>query len=442
MVVRAGQAVPNLLLRQAREARNLTQDEVADGLIQLGAGGVTGGLVSKWERGICRPTAFHRRLLCQLFEATGEELGFASSRVAMVTYQESKEIQAGRTSVACMPDEASNEDMDRRLFVKLFGTAAGSALFSPELFNLLRALEASGVGRNALGYLEEKSAALETQYINAGPIQVRAPALALLDRVTAQLDRPQTVAVRRRLSAVAAQLAVLMRYLSQDITSPTGDQQEAAQDWCRVAMAAALEAGDDAYCAYVLGSRSLVPTYQGKPKEALTYIDGGKGFAVRTTNAALSAWLLSLEARAYADLHDARACNAALIQAEQLIERIRPDERRAGIDFFDRPRLLSAKGTCCMILGRPDAVAVLSEALSLHPPAHQMYRSLALLESAIAQTDHGELEAACQSTIAAMSISKDKRVGPLAQRERQLHARLDRWESEPAVMEIRERLIA
>jgi transcriptional regulator with XRE-family HTH domain len=64
VVVHANEAVPNLLLRQAREARNLTQDEVAEGLVQLGAKGATGGLVSKWERGICRPNRFHRRL-CQ-----------------------------------------------------------------------------------------------------------------------------------------------------------------------------------------------------------------------------------------------------------------------------------------------------------------------------------------------------------------------------------------
>jgi transcriptional regulator with XRE-family HTH domain len=79
MVVPAGEAVPNVLLRQAREARNQTQDEVADGLIQLGAGGVTGNLVSKWERGICRPSRFHRRLLCQFFEVTPEQLGFGGT---------------------------------------------------------------------------------------------------------------------------------------------------------------------------------------------------------------------------------------------------------------------------------------------------------------------------------------------------------------------------
>lgn len=78
MVVPIDQAIPNLLLRQARERRNLTQDEVADGLIQLGAKGATGGLVSKWERGMCRPSRFYRRLLCRFFDATLEELGLAT----------------------------------------------------------------------------------------------------------------------------------------------------------------------------------------------------------------------------------------------------------------------------------------------------------------------------------------------------------------------------
>jgi transcriptional regulator with XRE-family HTH domain len=79
MVVPIDQAHPNVLLRQARERRNLTQEEVADGLIQIGAKGATGGLVSKWERGVCRPSRFHRRLLCRLFNATQEQLGLAGT---------------------------------------------------------------------------------------------------------------------------------------------------------------------------------------------------------------------------------------------------------------------------------------------------------------------------------------------------------------------------
>jgi hypothetical protein len=48
-------------------------------LVRLGAKGATGGLVSKWERGICRPNRFHRRLLCQFFDASQAQLGLAPS---------------------------------------------------------------------------------------------------------------------------------------------------------------------------------------------------------------------------------------------------------------------------------------------------------------------------------------------------------------------------
>lgn len=88
MVVPARDAAPNTRLRHTREARNLTQDEVADGLIQLGAKGVTGGLVSKWERGVCRPNRFHQRLLCRLFGLTAAELGFGRSDAAAAPPEE------------------------------------------------------------------------------------------------------------------------------------------------------------------------------------------------------------------------------------------------------------------------------------------------------------------------------------------------------------------
>ncbi|HZD01930.1 MAG TPA: helix-turn-helix transcriptional regulator [Actinomycetes bacterium] len=118
MVVPADRAVPNLLLRQAREARSLTQDEVADGLSQLGASGATGGLVSKWERGICRPSRFHRRLLCRFFDASLEQLGLA-----------------GDTSRAHLPEEVIRTTLldPARASIKLswlvwYGTADAAVL--------------------------------------------------------------------------------------------------------------------------------------------------------------------------------------------------------------------------------------------------------------------------------------------------------------------------
>jgi transcriptional regulator with XRE-family HTH domain len=120
VVVPANEAVPNPLLRQAREARNLTQDEVADGLVKLGAKGATGGLVSKWERGICRPNRFHRRLLCQFFAAGQAELGLSPdaphahapllsrNSVGLLAHAGDAAVAPGRSGQASIPGPSTS----------------------------------------------------------------------------------------------------------------------------------------------------------------------------------------------------------------------------------------------------------------------------------------------------------------------------------------------
>src|SRR5215472_10359934 len=64
---------PRVRLTDARNARELSQQEVAD-LI-----GSTHVNVSRWERGITRPGPFFRRKLCKLFGKTEEELDLGTS---------------------------------------------------------------------------------------------------------------------------------------------------------------------------------------------------------------------------------------------------------------------------------------------------------------------------------------------------------------------------
>jgi tetratricopeptide (TPR) repeat protein/transcriptional regulator with XRE-family HTH domain len=61
--------VPNDRLKRAREARNLTQAEVADAV------GTSSFTVSRWEIGMQRPQAFFRDRLCKFFGSTAAELG-------------------------------------------------------------------------------------------------------------------------------------------------------------------------------------------------------------------------------------------------------------------------------------------------------------------------------------------------------------------------------
>jgi len=70
MVKKATKAVPNHLLRAARQRRGWTQQIVAD---QIGAPLPLN--VTRWERGTAFPSAFYVQKLCQIFQMSAEELG-------------------------------------------------------------------------------------------------------------------------------------------------------------------------------------------------------------------------------------------------------------------------------------------------------------------------------------------------------------------------------
>lgn len=78
--------VPNLALYNLRDARGLTQDELAAELEALARAhgkttSVDGMTISRWERGVIdRPHAYHRRLLAEFFGVSLAELGMTRPR--------------------------------------------------------------------------------------------------------------------------------------------------------------------------------------------------------------------------------------------------------------------------------------------------------------------------------------------------------------------------
>src|SRR5690349_20475137 len=72
---------PNLRLRQQRQFRGWSLDDLAAELYKLAASlgeptpGVNGNMVSRWERGVRSPRPYYVRLLCALFEQSAEQLG-------------------------------------------------------------------------------------------------------------------------------------------------------------------------------------------------------------------------------------------------------------------------------------------------------------------------------------------------------------------------------
>jgi transcriptional regulator with XRE-family HTH domain len=83
MPVRAQSATPNVALYNLRDARGESQQDVASAINDLAVGRgdkgkgvcVTANQVSRWERGITRPSPLFRQLLAEHFGVTVEDLG-------------------------------------------------------------------------------------------------------------------------------------------------------------------------------------------------------------------------------------------------------------------------------------------------------------------------------------------------------------------------------
>ncbi len=238
MVVPKDQAAPNVLLRQARESHQLTQDELADGLIQLGAGGVTGGLVSKWERGICRPSAFHRRLLCQFFEATREQLGLS-----------------GRLS-------ALSGDAPAGGLLRHAGDAAVEARQKQSAVDPLTLDELDqDVERFALECLGVPHADLFPQVWDHW------------QRVEQLLDRRQSLGDRAHLTLLGGQLTYFLSRLSFNLGDYTAARRHVALAWQY-----AEDVGQAVLCASVKTLQGTIAFYAGQHRRSLDCLQGAEGY--------------------------------------------------------------------------------------------------------------------------------------------------------------------
>src|SRR5579862_2419849 len=75
---KAKQAVPNQLLKEARELRGWSQKFVAE---QIGADHY---YLSRWERGTATPSPYYRQKLCVLFGKNAKELGLLQEVISFL----------------------------------------------------------------------------------------------------------------------------------------------------------------------------------------------------------------------------------------------------------------------------------------------------------------------------------------------------------------------
>src|SRR5689334_10642155 len=84
---------PNALLSQARLQRGWSQAEVARRL------DVDSAYVRRWENGLVSPSPFYRKLLCELFSMTADQLGLLAAGIKLPTVQGEVPIAEQQTGI-------------------------------------------------------------------------------------------------------------------------------------------------------------------------------------------------------------------------------------------------------------------------------------------------------------------------------------------------------
>jgi transcriptional regulator with XRE-family HTH domain len=354
-----------------------------------------------------------------------------------IAVPESALVQVAGASLA-----SSDTSMERRPFVRMVGTFAGATMLEAlgvDLLNLLRAMQGSRVSRPMLEETEFAVLRFHEIYKELPPTELFPHVQQYQQAVTGFLEESQTIETRRRLCSIAGHLAGLRAWLTFDLGDPT-----AAQVWYEAALKPAIEAQDEGLAGWLLGGRSLIPSYGGDHAAALELIQRGQSHGSRSANVAVQAWLAALEARAHAGIGNAAAFRQAQDLANNAVDRTQPDERRHGMDFRrNRLDVTYYEGTSLVTLRQPDvAQPVLDSALAAQDPEHLKARSIVQLAVATSSAQHREVDEACAIASRALDLPADQRIGPITQRARDLLRELEPWRGRPAVEDLRERVVA
>ncbi len=331
----------------------------------------------------------------------------------------------------------------RRMFLVL----TGPALTAPAHQWLVHEPEplVSGLaGRRVSGELVSRFSAMVAELRRmddvAGGGSVLAMAQQLFAWVAELLDRASyNDCTGRALHLVLAELGQLCGWASCD-----GGDYGLAQRYNIAALRAAHAADDRPLGAHILAAMTNQAARRGQPAAGVTFIEtalaGIRGQATPALLAELHIW----QALAFATLHDASACTAAISQAHTQAEQLKPDDDPSWLYWLDPTAITITAGNCHLLLGQAGQGAVLlDKGIAELNESFVRDRQLHLTQLAEARTRPGkqrDLEAAAGLGMESLDLAESLDSTRGADLLRDLYLRIKAHDTVPAVREFLERV--
>jgi len=209
------------------------------------------------------------------------------------------------------------------------------------------------------------------------------------------------------------------------------------------ARAFAERAGDAALVAYILGpSQGFAETYYGDPASGAQHGAEALVWARRAGNARLTAFVLTIGARAQAKLGDRKRCLEMLDVARRELDRhqtTRTDP--VWLQVFDRAALRGHFGSCLLDLGQPRrAISPLAKQDELAPRHFIRNRVIWLLDRARAHLELDEVDEGCITITDALTAASGTSSRRTLSRFHAIDGKLRAWACQPQVTDVHERL--
>jgi tetratricopeptide (TPR) repeat protein len=336
------------------------------------------------------------------------------------------------------------DDMKRRQFMgALAGVVglAGAGPVDPEpwerLSHVLR--RPKRIDAATIDHLERVTVALEQLEPQVSPAALLGPVVGHLDAVGDLLQGEPPQAMRRQLLSLAGETAGLAGWLVWDRADG-----RAAAGYFRAGLEAAVEAGDSALGAYLMGSAACQPSESERPEWRLRVLeDRSFGFTPSDGTAPTRAWLATLEAEAHALTGDEPRCRAAMERAgtEMRSAADVAGDARPRVTFLDDSYL---DGECGLFLARlghaEEARQYLEPALATLGAERIKTRTRLLTALGAAYANDGEIDEACRLGSKALQLARTQAVQPNLDDIRALRRQLEPWKDAVPVRQLDEQL--
>jgi transcriptional regulator with XRE-family HTH domain len=398
-------------LRDYRRGCMMTQQEVAERLDELAwllhkrRVGINPDMVSKWERGQKRPSAFYLKLLCALYDASPADLGFAPARqsvIAAAPVGSNPPLQADLLDLVGPRVEVLQaslfslwrQDMlnRRQLLAALGLTPAAIGLSHLEVpLGMHAPTPPVFHGDETITELEALVRRLESAYHSAQPDKLLLPARALADAAEGYLDVAGTPRIRRSLLQVVSRAQLLAGRLSFfDLHRPLD-----ARAHLDLAREAAIEAQDPLLVSAALGHMAFLPAEHRHLAAASSYLEGARQ-EIPGEAAEVVGWLDAVESELQTRAGAYDAAQGMLQRARGNLASESNGATPEWFDFFDEVRLAGFEGFALRNARNLDAARGQLEhavaGISLRFPKQ---RSVTMLDLASVCAEQGDIDAGC-----------------------------------------------